>query len=181
VIDIQTYGFQHIIGGLVVGLYSWNQHQFVYGEVNVQMFQSGFYMKRLYLKDIQYIIADSLDIFNASPDNTGLRYFTDATMRTEEIQQILDEFHGYDNTIVHEGSKQLFVYTKAIFDAEYNRLGIDISKWRSTKSLLSWVGRDYNHRVKYVKTGWPVWRNKYEPRMMLLNKDNSGSKKNKRW
>ena len=157
---IDDSGWGSLLGGVMIGMYNTDTNKFMSKLIPVSYFQGSTFQKAKYR-------------------DYATKIFLESWVRLGDT----DHIQICRGTIL-DGIYNLFIHDKKVRQIERLEIGEPLQSWLESKfasslirigvplntsgahclsfdDQLKWIKANPKKRVKYVKTGWNSWRNKY--------------------
>ena len=159
-IQIDESGWGSLLGGVSIGLYDTRTKKFLAKTIPIKYFQGKLFGKQKYLEQARKIVMNGLFAFSVPTNIMICRGHILRGARNALRALPYEEFHITEGEI----GQPLQGLLEAHFAKHLKKAGVpDKSGGAHCLSFddqLNWV-KENPSRVKYVKTGWERWQEKY--------------------
>ena len=153
-------GWGSLIGGVAIGLYDNESNKFYHGLISIKYFQGSLFKTGKYRRESMKIFRKFISRID---DRSGVTICRGTCLDSiwDYVESGYSGFRMIDRKKIGDPLQSLL---EQYFAKHLKRCGV-VAKSSGAHCLsfddqLKWIREDPK-RIKYVKTGWPAWQNKY--------------------
>ena len=169
-IQIDDSGWGSLLGGVIIGVCDTDTNRLYSRLIPISFFQGGKFENQEYIAYALKIAKAGLQLLTSYPDDSGIHIQICRGYLLSEIRSWAERNRLHYTKIEHVDIKDpLQSLLEARFSKHLERIGVPAGKGKgahriSFDEMLKWVKEDPK-RIKYVKTGWKSWKQKYSKMM----------------
>ena len=166
-IQIDDSGWGSLLGGVMVGVYNTETEKLYSKLIPISFFQRRNFDKQKYLIKALSIAQSGIQMLTNNNDDSGSHIQVCRGYLLSKIRAWCEEERSKFSKIEYVDIKDPFQsLLESRFSAHLGRLGVPEGKSKgahriSFDEMLNWIKKDPK-RVKYTKTGWKSWNQKYK-------------------